>query len=309
MKVAITGASGLVGSRFFDLYKSKYDLIPISSSFGVDITDRKKLHKFLSQKNPGLIIHLAAKTNVDKCEEDKVDDLKKSKVKSISDLENLDTEKWKGSTSAFGVNVVGTKNLSDYAKRNNIKIIYVSTDFVFDGEKNGEYTEADEVSPINWYGQTKLYGEKVLGEESLIARISYPYGFKSNIKKDIVWTMVSLLEEKDRVELVTDQIITPTFIDDIVRALHFLIENNITGLVNVVGNNFLSPYEIGIAIASQFGLEEGKIEVTTRAKLYKGRAKRPFKVCLKNDKLRALGFEMTGFFESLTQINQKQSLL
>ncbi|HVZ67118.1 MAG TPA: NAD(P)-dependent oxidoreductase [Patescibacteria group bacterium] len=304
MKVAITGATGLVGSRFLDLFKSKYELIPISSSFGVDITDRKKLHKFLAQKNPGLILHLAAKTNVDKCEEDKASDIKLSKVKAEADLANIDPDKWKGSGSAFGINVVGTKNLSDYAKKNNIKIIYVSTDFVFDGEKAGEYTENDSTSPINWYGQTKLYGEKVLEGESLIARISYPYGFKSNIKKDIVWTLVDLLTNNEKVELVSDQIITPTFIDDIVRALSFLIEKNTLGLVNVVGNNFLSPYEIGVALASEFGLQSSKIELTTRAKLYKGRAKRPFKVCLQNDKLRALGFEMTGFFESLSQINK-----
>jgi len=207
-------------------------------------------------------------------------------------------------SSAFAINVVGTKNLADYAHDNHIKIIYISTDFVFDGENQGEYTEDDSPSPINWYGQTKLYGEKVLKGDHLITRIAYPYGVKSNIKKDVVWTLVDLLTTRDKVALVSDQIVTPTFIDDIAKSLNFLIEKNEKGIINVVGNNFLSPYEIGIAIASEFGLEESKIELTTRAKLYRGRAKRPFKLCLQNDKLRALGFEMTGFFESLSKIKQ-----
>ncbi len=117
-----------------------------------------------------------------------------------------------------------------------------------------------------------------------------------------MWTLVDLIEKEEQVTLVSDQIITPTFIDDIVSGINFLIGAKFTGIVDLVGNNFFSPYELGVVLAREFGLSDNKIGLTTREKLYSGRAPRPFKVRLENDKLRDLGFEMTDFFEVLRQI-------
>lgn len=309
MKIALTGATGLIGSRFFDLLKGKYEIIPISSSYGVDITDRNKLRQVLSGKNPALIVHLAAKTDVDACEKDREGDskkLKKSKLDSGEDLnfENLDVDDWNGSTSAFGVNVVGTKNLADFAEKHDVQIIYISTDFIFDGDKEGFYTEEDTASPINWYGKTKFWGERTLDKNSIIARISYPFGYRSPLKKDLIWTLIDLISKGGQVKLVSDQIITPTFIDDIVRALDFLIEKKTSGIFNVVGNNFFSPYELGVLLTRELGISDIGLELTTRAALYEGKAPRPFKIRLKNDKLRDLGFEMTDFLGVLKQIKK-----
>ncbi len=307
MKIALTGASGLVGSRFFDLLKSKYEIIPISSSFKVDITDKRSLNKFLKDMNPALIVHMAAKTNVDRCEEDKEADLKKLEKEKVFvdgkiNFENLDSENWKGSSSAFGTNVVGTKNLADYATKNGIKMIYISTDFVFNGENNEGYFEDSPTDPINWYGETKLYGENLIPSDGLVVRISYPYGYKNPIKKDLVWTLVEVLENVETPKLVFDQIVTPSFIDDVVKGLDFLIDKNTSGVVHLCGNNYFSPYEIGVAIAREFNLNEGKIQTVKRSELYKGRAKRPFKIMLKNDKIKNLGFEITDFFDALKKI-------
>lgn len=307
MKLALTGATGLVGSRFFDLLKSKYEIIPISSAFGVNITEKDKISRFLDKKNPALIVHLAAKTNVDKCEQDMNGDIKKLEKEKVYkdgefDLDNLDEGKWKDSPSAFGVNVVGTKNLADWALAHDVKIIYMSTDFIFDGEKSDGYSEDDVSSPINWYGRTKFWGEKALREESLITRISYPYGYRSTLKKDMVWTLVDILATLENPRLVFDQIITPTFLDDIVNGVDFLIENKVSGIINLTGSNFLSPYEIGVAIAREFNLNEGKIQTVKRSELYKGCAKRPFKAMMKNDKIKNLGFKVTDFFEALSKI-------
>ncbi len=309
MKIALTGSTGLVGSRFFDLLKSKYEIIPVSSSFNVDITEKNRLWDFLESKSPSAIVHLAAKTSVDACEDDRKEDIKKLSKDKVYDgssinLENLDPEVWKKSTTAFGVNVVGTKNLADFAAKKDIKMFYVSTDFVFDGEQDEQYDEESLPCPVSWYGQTKFWGEKTINHNSLITRISYPFGFRSKIKRDLIWTLVELLKTRETVSFVSDQIITPTFIDDVVHGLNFLMEKNATGLINLVGNNSLSPYEIGIALCREFNLRESKIELTTREKLYKGRAHRPFKVRLKNDKLRNLGFEMTDFFVSLSKIKK-----
>jgi dTDP-4-dehydrorhamnose reductase len=308
MKIALTGSTGLVGSRLFDLLKRKYEIIPISSSFGVDITKKSKITAFLSRKRPALIVHLAAKTNVDACEDDKAEDLKmikKSKAFIDGDIhfESFDVSPWEGQASAFAVNVVGTKNLSDVAKKHGIKMIYLSTDFVFDGEKDGEYTEEDIPMPINWYGQTKYWGEKVLADTDLITRTSFPFGHRSTIKKDLIWTLVDLFLTRESVKLVSDQMITPTFIDDIIRGLDLLIEKQERGLIHVVGNNFLSPYEIGVTVAREFKLRELKIEMTTRKEFYKKRAQRPFNLRLKNDRLKNLGFKMTNFSESLKEIH------
>ncbi|HVZ12343.1 MAG TPA: NAD(P)-dependent oxidoreductase [Patescibacteria group bacterium] len=309
MKIVLTGATGLVGSRFFDLLKSKYEIIPLSSSYGIDITDAKKTNKFLSDKNPDIIVHLAAKTNVDACEDDRENDLKKLKKAKLLegkdiDFENLNKEAWKNSSSAFGINVVGTKNLSDWVAENDRKIIYVSTDFIFDGQKESPYSEEDIPTPVDWYGQTKLWGEKTLGEHDLVVRIAYPFGYKSPLKRDLIWTLVELLRTKEIVELVSDQTITPTFIDDIAYGLDFLINKDTSGIINLVGNNFISPRDIGVALAREYNIPETKIELTTRGKLYKGRAARPFNVSMKNDKLVSLGFQMTDFFEALKKIKQ-----
>lgn len=309
MKIALTGATGLVGSRFYDLLKSNYEIVPISSSFKIDITDKNKIHKFLKNLNPAIIVHLAAKTNVDQCEDDKKEDralLKKEKILTEDGIgfENIDPAIWKGSGSAFGINVVGTKNLADYAREADIKMVYVSTDFVFNGDLPSGYSEDDPPNPINWYGQTKLWGEQVLGPNSLTTRISYPYGYKNPVKKDLIWKLVEILEQVDSPRLVFDQVITPTFIDDIVRGIQFLIEKNELGLIDLCGNNFLSPYEIGVAVAREFNLNEGKIQTIKRDELYKGRAPRPFKVTLKNDRIKNLGFEITDFIDALKMIKQ-----
>ncbi|OGH27521.1 MAG: hypothetical protein A3C27_02025 [Candidatus Levybacteria bacterium RIFCSPHIGHO2_02_FULL_39_36] len=310
MKIAITGSTGLIGSRFADLFKDKHKLFHVNLSSGADITDRKALHGLLSRANPSLILHLAAKTNVDGCEKDKNSDITDLKdqgvyVNNEVDLGSLKTENWKDKTTAFAVNVVGTKNLADWARENNVKIIYVSTDFVFDGGKEDLYEEIDDPNPINWYGQTKLWGEKSINDSGLIVRPAYPFGYKSLAKKDFIWTIIELLETRDSIKLISDQIITPTFIEDIAMGIDFLIEKGTLGIVNLVGNDFLSPYEIGMLLAQEFSLNKAKIGKISMDEFYSGSAKRPFKVRLQNDKLRNLGFEMTDFYEALKKISSK----
>lgn len=311
MKIAITGSTGLIGSRLVEFFKGEHELIEINYSQGIDITDRSSVWEKLNTNNPSLILHIAAKTNVDLCEEDRVGDIETlSSQGNYSgeriDWRQLDPQAWAGKTSAFAVNSLGTKNLSDWAKQNNVRMIYVSTDFIFDGNKDSEYVEEDIPSPVNWYGTTKFFGEETLGENSFIARISYPYGHKSKARNDFVWGLATLIASAEHVDLVYDQIITPTFIDDIVRGLDFLIEKGTLGIVNLVGNDFLSPYQIGISLAQEFNLDRSKIGTISMEEFYKNRAKRPFKVRLRNDKLKHLGFEMTEFDDALKQILEKR---
>lgn len=116
--------------------------------------------------------------------------------------------------------------------------------------------------------------------------------------------MIELLETKDEVRFLSDQITTPTFIDDIAGSLDILIEKNEQGIFHVVGNSFISPFEAGELIAKTFGLEKTKINTITLKELYEGRAKRPFHVKLKNDKLVDVGFKPKTFEEGLSLIQK-----
>lgn len=303
MKIAVTGTTGLVGSRFKELLKEKFEIFEVNSSSGIDIRDKNLVFNSLQNFNPSLILHFAGKTNVDACEEDKENDLKKLKDLNISNGESVDFSKinfedFKNDNGAFAINVVGTKNLADYAKENNSKMIYISSDFVFQGNKE-YYSEEDVADPVDWYGMTKYFGEEMMLEslqDYIIARPAYPYGFKNDIKKDLLWKIVDFFEKGDEVSLIYDQIITPTFIDDMVLGLEFLINKNVSGIYHLVGDSFVSPYEIGVLVSEILGYKN-KIKKVSLEDVYKDKARRPFKVRLENDKLEQLGFKTKSFEE------------
>jgi dTDP-4-dehydrorhamnose reductase len=139
MKILGTGLTGLVGSRVVELLKDKYEFENLSRSSGVDITDKNQVLEKIKGSNAQVVLHLAAKTNVDGCELDKP--LKEK------------GEAWK-------INVEGVRNVAEACSQTNKKLIYISTDFVFDGTKDA-YSEEDIANPVNWYAQTK-YEEKRL---------------------------------------------------------------------------------------------------------------------------------------------------
>jgi len=304
MKIILTGATGLIGSRFEALMFESYEIIPLSSSDGVDITNRGSMESFLSGKNADVVIHLAGKTDVDSCEEDKDTDLgilniDEEKIKSL-DTNDLDSSVWQDKNTAFAINTIGTKNLYDIAKEKGIKFVYISTDFVFPG--NGEYTEDSQTGPINWYGMTKWYGESLIDNtKDLIVRLSFPYGYSSPVRQDFVQKLIDLLRDKDEVSLVENQTITPTFIDDIVNGLDFLLSKNATGIHHLTGSSYLTPLEIGEKIKNTFSFET-IINTTNMEALYAGKAPRPFQSKMQNAKIRNLGFNPKTFDEGLEAI-------
>lgn len=287
MKILGTGLSGLVGSRIVELLKNKFEF----ESSDVDITDEDKILDRIKNSDASVILHLAAKTNVDSCQVDK----EKGK----------EGEAWK-------VNVLGTKNVVDACLLSNKKIIYISTDFVFDGEKQlgSSYTEEDIPNPINWYGATKYEGEKIVQAASsdwLIARIAYPYRarFKRN---DFVRTILSRLQNNEKIEAVFDHIFTPTFIDDLAGAISTLIKSNSTGIYHIVGSGQLSPFDASVLIAKTFNLTSSLIIKTTRAEYFKSKAPRPFNLALSNGKIKKLGVGIKTFEEGLENLKIQLNL-
>jgi dTDP-4-dehydrorhamnose reductase len=302
-KILATGLTGLVGSRFTELLDEVYEFEHINLSNGIDILDKDAVLDKILSSDANIVIHIAAKTNVDGCQTDKEKDKQILSFKTSEEKENA----WKEEKTAWAVNVFGTQNIVKACQKTNKKIVYISTDFVFDGTKKS-YAENEKPNPINWYAKTKYEGEKLIqnsGLDYIIARIAYPYRalFKRN---DFVRGLLEKLERGEKLNMVTDHIMVPTFIDDIANALDILIRLNQKGIFHVVGSQRVTPYDAAIKIAQGFDLrDESLISKTTRREYFAGKAPRPFCLYLKNDKIGKLGIEMSTFDKGLSEIKNQ----
>ena len=304
MKILATGLTGLVGSRFTELLSDFYEFEGVSRKTGVDITDKSSVAQKITSSDAEIVLHLAAKTDVDGCEEDEETDDKFLKLKNPEDQE------WIKRKTAWVMNVFGTQNIVEACKKNNKKLIYVSTDFVFDGNKSlGEgYTEDDVQNPLNWYGESKYEGEKIVmnsGLDCIIARLAYPYRANFDNKNDFFRIILQKLKEGQKLNMVTDHVMTPTFVDDFVYAIDSLIKTKSRGIFHTVGNQFISPFEAAILIAKKFNLDDGLITQTSRAQYFKDKAQRPFFLGLKNDKIEKMGIKMKTFEDGLEEIKNQ----
>lgn len=287
-KIIGTGISGLVGSRIQNLLEQYYSFEDLSLATGIDITDSEKVKARIGASSASTILHMAAKTDVDGCEEDKI---------------------FAEEGVAWRVNVEGTHNIVDAAKGSGKKIISISTDFVFNGTK-ACYSEDDPPDPVNWYGYTKYLGENIIRESGLdwaILRIAYPYRSHYPEKLDFVRKIIDRFTKKEKVTALTDHVFTPTFIDDLAVAIDEIIRQNAKGIYHAVGSENLTPLQATEKIMQEFHLE-GEIEKTTRDVFFRGRAFRPCRLALKNDKITKLGVTMLGFSKGLEELKKQTSL-
>jgi dTDP-4-dehydrorhamnose reductase len=301
-KILATGLTGLVGSRFTELLDEVYEFEHISLSKGIDILDKNAVLDKVLSSDATTVIHMAAKTNVDGCQEDKARDKELLEFKNSQEAE----EAWREEKTAWAINVLGTQNVIEACQKTNKKLVYVSTDFVFDGTKRS-YLEEDAPNPINWYAKTKYEGEKLVqnsGLDYIIGRIAYPYRalFKRN---DLIRVLIDKLQKSEKLNMVWDHIMVPTFIDDIVNALDILIRTEQKGIFHVVGSQKVSPYEAALKIAREFDLDESLISKISRNEYFTGKAPRPFCLYLKNDKISKLGIEMSTFDKGLIEIKNQ----
>lgn len=235
LKIALTGADGLVGSRIIELLRQNFEFIPLSQK-SMDITDKDKVWQILKNLNFDFFLHLAAYTNVAEAEKNK--------------------------ELCFKINVEGTKNVFEAVETKGKKFIYISTDFVFDGTVP-PYFEDSKPNPPGIYGQSKYQGEKIVKDEAMIIRISYPYRAKFEKKPDFFRKIKTYLEEKKPLKMIIDSLMTPTFIDDIAYGLKYLINNYSPEIYHLVGTKAISPYEAAIIIAEKFNLDKSLIGKTT----------------------------------------------
>jgi dTDP-4-dehydrorhamnose reductase len=232
-------------------------------------------------------LHLAAKADVDGCEQDK----------PLGE-----------NGAAYRINVGGTKNVVDACQVSKKKLLYISTDFVFDGKKEPpeKYAEDTVPNPINWYAETKFRGEEIVRNSDLhfaILRIAYPYRSDAfELKKDFVHAIMGRLADNKPVAAITDHLMTPTYIDDIAFAIDAVISQDATGIFHAVGSQSISPYDAAMMMAFRFSFDKSLISKTTRAEYFKGKATRPFNLSLNNDKITTLGVRMKTFDEGLRDI-------
>lgn len=281
-----TGLSGLVGSRLTELLSDNFDFKDLSYDTGVDITNAQQVESIFRTTAGKIVLHMAAKADVDACEHDKP--LGKS-------------------GAAWKINVEGTRNIVEAAGKLNKKVIYISTDFVFAGNKD-EYRETDKPNPVNWYGVTKYEGEKIVlahHHNNLVVRIAYPYRATNATKADFLHTIARLLSEEKELTVVEDHTFTPTFIDNIASAMKLLIDKNAVGIYHVVGSSSLSPLTAATQVADIFGFNKALIRNTTIRDYYQNKAVRPKTLRISNQKLANLGYTMLSFESGLQEIKQQ----
>ena len=268
MKVLVTGSKGQLG---YDVIKELCARRHEALGFDLpelDITDEAAVQAVFDRTEPDAVIHCAAWTAVDAAEESG----------------NI--------AKVFAVNEGGTRNLAAACKRTGAKLLYLSTDYVFDGQGSSPW-RADEVrfDPLNEYGKSKLAGENAVREllqTYFIVRIAWVFGKNGN---NFVKTMLRLSEMHDTLRVVCDQVGTPTYTPDLARLLVDMIETNKYGVYHATNEGgFLSWYGFASAIMEEAGKHTKVIPVTT-AEYGLSKAARPFNSRLDKSKLKENGFE------------------
>lgn len=287
MKLIGTGLSGLVGSRIVELLP-QHTFTNFSLENGVDITDKASITKRISEDHEAAwVLHLAAYTNVQQAEADKP----------------LEKE-----SPAWKVNVEATQNIVDACAASGKKLLYIDTDYAFDGTKD-IYTEEDAPHPLGWYAVTKSEGAKrtlSLGDNSIVMRISNPYRANPVGKKDFVHKMLDYMKEGKTIAAPKDQVFVPTFIDDIAVAIDTLLMHDAHGIFHVVGSQALSPYDAARSLARLYGIDEGLVTSTTFASYFEGKAPVPQRAALSNEKIRSLGVSMRGFDDGISEMKRQE---
>ncbi len=243
-QIITTGGRGRVGRRLRHILPGRFTA-DLDQSTGTDIKDYASVFKEIARAKGDTVLHLAAFTEVGQAQA------------QFGDLTG----------EAYLTNVIGTRNIAKACKELGKHLIFVSTDYVFDGEDPEPYTESSKTNPKNWYGQTKAIAEREIEEMDglsyTIMRIAVPYQASSRGKPDLVRNIQARLRSGDLPPQFTNQRINPTFVDDIACAVDVIETKKPQGIVHVVGSSTLSPYELARKIAELSGFDPNSIPKTT----------------------------------------------
>jgi dTDP-4-dehydrorhamnose reductase len=245
MKILVTGASGLLGHKVVQLAIEKghevYALynehtISLGAPIKLDLTDSERLRKAICELKPDAIIHTAAYTDVDGCEVNR--------------------------ELAWKVNAEATKHIAKASASIGSHLTYVSTDYVFDGEK-GLYSEDDIPNPVSYYGYTKLKGEEFINEHAAdwcIARTSVIYGWAPAGKQNFATWLINNLNQRRELKVLIDQYVSPTLNTNLAEMLIEIAERKITGTLHTAGAERICRHEFALKLVEIFNLDAGLIK-------------------------------------------------
>ena len=238
LKVLVTGSAGLVGRQVVKDLSNSHQVFSCyneskpeyGDSVKMDLKNREMISSILTEKKPDIVIHLGAMTGVDLCEKEK--------------------------TSASEINTKATEIIAKECSKLNSFLVYVSTDYVFDGNL-GMYKEDDVTNPLGFYGKSKLEGEKVVQNFSTnwcIARTSTPFGLHPTKKSFPMWVIENLQKQK-QIDVLIDQFTSPTYIPNLSRMLIEISERRITGIIHTAGASKISRYQMASMISDKLNLD------------------------------------------------------
>ena len=267
--VLVVGASGLIGAIVARCFASAghrvlgtYNSHPRDGLTRLNISDQEQTMSTVRAFRPSLVVHAGAMANVDLCE--------------------IERE------SCYKVNVMGTQNLIESAAAIGAKLIYFSSDYIFDG-RSGPYSENDIPNPLNFYGVCKLEGERMIQKQLgdfLIARTTVVYGWERQ-GKNFVMSVISNLRRGEMMRIPSDQVGTPTYADNIAQALLDLFRTGQTGVFNIAGPELMDRHTLANLVAETFDLRKELLIPISTADLGQ-KAARPLKAGIRIDKLRSV---------------------
>ncbi|MDN3668697.1 SDR family oxidoreductase [Echinicola jeungdonensis] len=296
----ITGANGLLGQKLVKnlLEKDKFHVIATGRGkcrlphswkgytyCSMDITKAGDVQEVFDQYKPEILIHGAAMTNVDQCESEK--------------------------GACYLQNVEAIKHLVKACEQHQTYMVHLSTDFIFDGA-DGPYTEEAKPNPINYYGETKLQAEQIIESSNIswgIARTVLVYGISHDMSRSniILWVKKSL-EEGKTLQLVNDQLRTPTLAEDLAEGCILMAEKKAKGIFNISGKDLLTPYQMAIQTAEFFKLDISKIQKVDSS-TFTQVAKRPLKTGFSIEKAKdQLKFKPKSFKEGIAILAKQLNL-
>ena len=301
-KILITGANGLLGQRLVYNLLQRKDVELIATEKGenrlnekigytfisLDITDEKKIQDVFREHKPDVVINAAAMTNVDGCETQR--------------------------DECWAQNVTALKFICDAIKdpSNGIQgchLIHVSTDFIFDGKKGGEYTEEDEPNPQSYYAKSKWEGEKIVihsGIKWSIARTIIVYGVTDGqTRSNLVLWVKNSLSKGQRINVITDQYRSPTLSEDLANGCIAIADKKAEGIFNLSGPQTFSIWQLAEMIADFWKLDKTLMDPVTTAQL-KQPAQRPLRTGFVLEKAKKiLGYHPHSFMEGLKIIDEQ----
>jgi dTDP-4-dehydrorhamnose reductase len=271
-RVLVLGAQGMVGHDLLEVFSQNYDVTGLDIE-DLDITRQGATRKTIKELSPDLVINAAGYIDVDGCE------------KKIN--------------KAFSVNGQGAKNVAKSCRDIRAKLIYISTDYIFDGAKGSPYREDDSPNPLSIYGESKLMGERYVEElldDYLIVRTQWLYG---KYGRNFVETILTLAEERDTIEVVHDQLGSPTYTADLSRAIAALVSKDLRGTFHVSNQGSCSWYDFALEIVRLSNASAVEIEPISTATLNRP-ANRPLYSIFNCQKLeQAADFQMRTWQQAL----------